>query len=140
MLTSSDARIKQPNLETTDWFSDRWSLTQIRKPVDNLPMFSAAFKHIATRKHWLFSLLAASLLVFQTSNIVHDLDLAAHDAEADCEICDLFVAAGDDGDAIVATNTDVYFTNAIISPDPLAVTTTTDRANARRIRAPPYSS
>lgn len=69
---------------------------------------------------------------------MHDLDLAAHDTESDCEICDLFVAAGDDGDAIAASTTQVYFAAAIIERDIQIVPTTIDRVNAQRIRAPPY--
>ena len=101
-------------------------------------MISSGLKQINNRKQWFFGLLAACLLVFQTSNLVHDLDLAAHDTESDCEICDLFVAAGDNGDAVPASNTAVYFAAAIVERDSLIAPTSIDCVNARRIRAPPY--
>ena len=106
--------------------------------VDNPRMVLTGVKQIINRKQWLFGLLVACLLVFRTGDIVHDLDLAAHEADSDCEFCDLFFTA-DDGDAIVATSTTVYFAGPIIGPDASTVTTTVNRASAHRIRAPPSS-
>lgn len=94
----------------------------------------------ATRKHWLYGLLAVCLLVFQTGNVVHDLDIAAHDEDSKCEICDLFVASNDDTDAIVATNTQVVCDAARFEFAAFAIASDSSRVNAPPIRAPPYFS
>jgi hypothetical protein len=95
---------------------------------------------ISSRKHWFYGLLAACLLVFQTGNFIHDLDIAAHDENSKCEICDLFVASGDDADTIPATNAAIVFESASIEFTSFEIAIGNGRVNARRIRAPPYPS
>ncbi len=95
---------------------------------------------IPSRKHLFYGLLAVCLLVFQTGNFIHDLDIAAHDEQSECEICDLFVATGDDADTIPATNAAIVFESASIEFTSLETAIGNGRVNARRIRAPPYPS
>ena len=94
----------------------------------------------SSRKHWFYGLLAVCLLVFQTGNFIHDLDIAAHDENSKCEICDLFVASGDDADTIPAINAAIVFESASIEFTSLETALGSGRVNARRIRAPPYPS
>ena len=95
---------------------------------------------ITSRKQWLFGLLAACLLVFQTSNILHSLNVATHDLDSDCGICDLFTASNDDIDATPATSTRIAFSRAIVESASFESAIGSSRFNARRIRAPPYLS
>ena len=95
---------------------------------------------IPSGKHLFYGLLAVCLLVFQTGNFIHDLDIAAHDEHSECEICDLFVATGDDADTIPATNAAIVFESASIEFTSLETAIGNGRVNARRIRAPPYPS
>ncbi len=103
-------------------------------------MDSTSFRTSVSRKHWLYGLLAACLLVFQTGNVIHDLDIAAHDEDSKCEICDLFVASSDDTDAIVATNTEIVCEAANIEFASFEIANDSSRVNAPPIRAPPYLS
>ncbi len=101
---------------------------------------------VAGRKRWLFSALAGCLLVFQTSNVVHDLDvahdldIAAHDKDSECEICELFVGSSDDVDATPATHVGLDFATAKVEFASFDNATSGRRVNVRQIRAPPHSS
>ena len=113
-------------------------MTQDVSLSHNFAMAAFGTKTIPSRKRWLFSLLTACLLAFQTSNIIHDLDIAAHADESDCEICDLFVSANDDVDAISVVTTTVDFTNATFASVSREVFVGNKLAYSYHIRAPPY--
>ncbi|HCU89249.1 MAG TPA: hypothetical protein DGR97_04880 [Gammaproteobacteria bacterium] len=106
----------------------------------SIRMLLADVHAIPSRKQWFYGLLAVCLLVFQTGNFIHDLDIAAHDENSECEICDLFVVSGDDADTILATNAAIVFESASIEFTSLETAIGSGRVNARRIRAPPYPS
>ena len=120
-------------------FPARW-LTLADTMIQYLAMALTDAHTISSRKHWFYGLLAACLLVFQMSNFIHDLDIAAHDENSKCEICDLFVASGDDADTIPATNAAIVFESASIEFTSFEIAIGSGRVNARRIRAPPYPS
>ena len=95
---------------------------------------------VAGRKRWFFSALAGCLLVCQTSNVVHDLDIAAHDKDSECEICELFVGSSDDVDATPATHVGLDFATAKVEFASFDNATSGRRVNVHLIRAPPHSS
>jgi hypothetical protein len=95
---------------------------------------------VTSRKRWFFSVLAACLLVFQTSNVVHDLDVAAHDKDPECEICELFVGSSDDVDATPEIHVELDFATANVEFASFDIATSGRRVNVRQIRAPPLSS
>ena len=103
-------------------------------------MTLTSVKAIARRKQWLFGLVAACLLVFQTGKFVHGLDLAAHAVDPNCEICDLFVSSSDDADAIPEANVEIIFSGAVALSTLFEIAVGGSRVNPSQIRAPPYLS
>ena len=95
---------------------------------------------VASRKRWFFSVLAGCLLVFQTSNVVHDLDSGAHDKDSECEICELFVGSSDDLDDTPAIYVGFDFATAKVEFASFDNATSGRRVNVHQIRAPPHSS
>ncbi|MDA0824559.1 MAG: hypothetical protein O3C28_19380, partial [Proteobacteria bacterium] len=116
------------------------ALTPAIPVIKDINMVLTSIKAIASRKQWLFGLVAACLLVFQTSKLVHGLDLAAHAVDPDCEICDLFVSSNDDVDAIPAGSVEVIFSPAIALSASFEIAVGGSRCNPSQIRAPPYFS
>ena len=134
--------IKPPTRKMVDMartFPARW-LTLAVTVIHCISMALTDAQTIFSRKHCFYGLLAACLLVFQTGNVIHDLDIAAHDENSKCEICDLFVASADDADTIPATNAAIVFESASIEFTSFEIAIGSGRVNARRIRAPPYLS
>jgi len=115
-------------------------LTPAATVVHHAEMVLSDIPTVASRKRWFFSVLAACLLVFQTSNVVHDLDIAAHDKDSECEICELFVGSSDEVDATPATHVELDFATANVEFASFDIATSGRRVNVRQIRAPPHSS